>query len=57
MTGLAERRRFRYPRSIDYTKTLTPPLDTADAVRLNRQLKAKAAGDDCPPDRMLALSR
>jgi hypothetical protein len=32
--------RFRYLRSIDYTKALTPPLDTAEAVWLKQQWQA-----------------
>jgi hypothetical protein len=30
--------RFRYPRSIDYSKSLTPPLDAAETGWLKQQL-------------------
>ena len=30
--------RFRYPRSIDYSKSLTPPLDAAETGWLRQQL-------------------
>jgi len=33
--------RFRYVRSIDYSKRLAPPLDAAEAAWLKRQLKAR----------------
>jgi hypothetical protein len=35
-------KRFRYERSIDYKKPLTPPLDAADSAWLKQQLRAKA---------------
>ena len=31
--------RFRYLRSIDYSKPLTPPLDAAEALWLEKQLR------------------
>jgi hypothetical protein len=34
--------RYRYARSIDYTKILTPPLSPEDADWLNQQLRARA---------------
>ncbi|MGC8643009.1 MAG: DUF4058 family protein [Isosphaeraceae bacterium] len=34
-------KRFRYERSIDYGKPLSPPLDTAQAAGLRKQLKPK----------------
>jgi Protein of unknown function (DUF4058) len=33
--------RFRYPRSIDYTKPLTPPLDAAETGWLKQQLHVR----------------
>jgi hypothetical protein len=33
--------RFRYMRSIDYSKPLTPPLDAAEAGWLKQQLQAR----------------
>jgi hypothetical protein len=33
--------RFRYPRSIDYSKPLTPPLDAAETGWLKQQLLAR----------------
>ena len=33
--------RFRYARSIDYGKTLTPPLDAAEALQLEKTLRTK----------------
>jgi hypothetical protein len=30
---------FRYPRSIDYSKPLTPPLDAAETGWLKQQLQ------------------
>ena len=33
--------RFRYVRSINYRKPLTPPLDAADAGWLKQQLQAR----------------
>ena len=33
--------RFRYPRSIDYSKPLTPPLDAAETGWLKQQLQAR----------------
>lgn len=35
-------RRFRYERTIDYKKPLTPPLDAGDSVWLKQQLRARA---------------
>ena len=34
-------RRFRYPRSIDYSKSLTPPLDAAETLWLKKQLHVR----------------
>jgi hypothetical protein len=33
--------RFRYPRSIDYSKSLTPPLDAAETGWLKQQLHVR----------------
>ena len=33
--------RFRYPRSIDYSKPLTPPLDAAETLWLKQQLQVR----------------
>ena len=33
--------RFRYPRSIDYSKPLTPPLDAAETGWLKQQLQVR----------------
>jgi Protein of unknown function (DUF4058) len=33
--------RFRYPRSIDYSKSLTPPLDAAETDWLRQQLHVR----------------
>ena len=33
--------RFRYPRSIDYGKPLTPPLDAAETGWLTQQVQAR----------------
>ena len=33
--------RFRYPRSIDYNKPFTPPLDAAETLWLKQQLHVR----------------
>jgi hypothetical protein len=33
--------RFRYQRSIDYAKPLSPPLDDAECAWLEKQVRAK----------------
>ena len=39
--------RFRYMRSIDYSKPLTPPLDAAEELWLVKQLRIRGASDKC----------
>ncbi len=37
--------RFRYLHSIDYRKALTPPLDAAESVWLQKQIRSRSTGD------------
>ena len=38
--------RFRYPRSIDYSKSLTPPLDAAETGSLKQQFARGVSTDN-----------